>query len=123
MPNAVAVTDHLRLRLAQRNLSEEDMDFVLAYGRWVRRAGACHVFLGRRDLAPYRELARRFARLEGTTLLLEYQEDLVTGITIFRNRRGLKEIRKKTRYNRQRSRVARVPLQRGCWAPFSTPSS
>ena len=95
-------TDHARERQAQRNLSAEDVQFVWEYGRAYRCAGAVHVFLGRRDLPADKTMYQRFARLEGTTLVLDDTDTEPVLITVYRNRRGIKRIRSKTKYERCR---------------------
>ena len=99
----MSYTSHARDRQAQRNLSAADVEFVWEYGRRYRCAGALHIFLGRRDLPEDKMLYRRFARLEGTTLVLDdsYAEPVL--ITVYRNRRATKQIRSKARYERCRS--------------------
>ncbi len=94
------ITMHAQSRQAQRNLSTEDIWFVWEHGRRVRCAGALHVFLGKRDLPVDRILARRFAHLEGTTLVMDDRSHEVVLITAYRNRRGLKQIRAKRKYER-----------------------
>jgi hypothetical protein len=96
-------TSHARERQAQRNLSVEDVQFVWEYGRRYHNAGALHVFLGRRDLPVDKALYQRFARLEGTTLVLggAFAEPVL--ITVYRNRRGTKKLRSKDKYRRCRA--------------------
>lgn len=96
------VTRHAESRQAQRNLSPEDIEFVWEYGRRVRCAGVLHIFLGKRDIPVEREVARRFARLEGTTLVMDDTWNELVLITAYRNRRGLKQIRAKQKYERCR---------------------
>jgi hypothetical protein len=84
-------THHAVHRRAQRNLTERDVQFVLEHGRRIRCGGVLHVFLGKRDIPDDQETRRQFERLEGTTLVL---------ITTYRNRRALKQIRSKPRYER-----------------------
>ncbi len=93
-------TYHALSRRAQRNLSDADIDFVLNYGRRVRSAGVLHIFLGRRDFPRQRDLVRRFGHLEGTTLVVNDQEGQPVLVTAYRNRRALKQIRAKTKYER-----------------------
>ncbi len=96
----IQATMHAGCRQAQRNLSDDDIAFVFAYGRHVRAAGALHIFLGRRDIPKASDIARCFAHLEGTVLIMDDTADVPVLITAYRNRRGLKAIRTKTKYNR-----------------------
>jgi hypothetical protein len=96
----VLYTNHAVHRQAQRNLSDQDVQFVLEHGRHVRCAGALHVFLGRKDIPKSKELRSRFARLEGTTLVMDDTREEPVLITVYRNRRALKQIRLKAKYDR-----------------------
>lgn len=81
------------MRMAQRGLSPEDLEYVCRYGRSIRVAGALHRFLGRKDIPP--EDRKQKCRLEGTIVLLDEGTRMV--ITAYRNRQGLKRIRCKQR--------------------------
>src|SRR5262249_32409390 len=96
----IHATIHATGRQAQRNLSDVDIAFVFAYGRRVRAAGALHIFLGRRDIPKASDVARRFAHLEGTVLVMDDTADVPVLITAYRNRHGLKAIRTKAKYDR-----------------------
>lgn len=98
----MSYTSHARERQAQRNLSTEDVQFVWEYGRAFRSAGALHIFLGRRDLPADRAMYRRFAHLEGTTLVLDDTHSEPVLITVYRNRRATKQIRSKAKFERRR---------------------
>ena len=87
------VTPHAARRMAQRNVSWEDIRFVLQYGQRTNKAGAIHVFLGTRDIPA--GLGKRYARLEGTTVLV-CPMSMATIITVYRNRQdGASRIRRK----------------------------
>jgi hypothetical protein len=101
MTHRVTYTGHANIRRAQRNLSPADIDFVYRHGCRIRAAGALHIFLGRRHLPNDRATLRQYARLEGTVLVLEEAAQDATLITAYRNRRGLKQIRAKTKYDRR----------------------
>jgi hypothetical protein len=89
----LSFTDHSRRRAAQRNLSIVDIENVLTYGQYFRRAGAEFYYLRRRDILEW-ELANELSRLAGTAIILA--KDGQTLITTWRNRRsGLKNIRRK----------------------------
>src|SRR5690349_8505379 len=91
---------HAICRQAQRNLSDADIEFVAAHGRRIRCGGALHIFLGSRDIPAEKAIAQRFGRLEGTVLVLGAAEDELLMITAYRNRRCLKQLRAKTKYDR-----------------------
>jgi hypothetical protein len=108
MSYQLAVTHHATHRQARRNVSNDDIAFVLANGQQIYCAGAMHVFLGRRDLPGERELYQRYARLEGTVLVLhDYGSHLVL-ITVYRDRQGLRSIKAKAPYDRTRRRTENV---------------
>lgn len=90
---------HARLRTAQRNLAPDQVRYVMTYGQRVHRAGALIYFLRRRDIPEWDQSADRWARLEGTAVILT--KDGRRLITAWRNRRdGLKQIRRKAKYRR-----------------------
>lgn len=96
--HVLSSTYHALSRQAQRNLSAADIDFVVCYGRRIRSAGVLHIFLGKRDFPKERDLVRRFGHLEETTLVVANQEGRPVLITAYRNRRALRQIRAKTKY-------------------------
>jgi hypothetical protein len=97
----VQPTHHVQLRQAQRNISDQDVAFVLCFGRQIHCAGALHVFLGRRDLPADRRLRRRFERLVGTVLVLCHDGEILVLVTAYRNRNALRELRRKGKYDRR----------------------
>src|ERR1051325_1109261 len=91
-------TYHAQMRQAQRNLSADDVTFILIHGRCIRSGGVLHIFLGRKDIPS--DEARDVEHLEGTVLVMDdsYHEPVL--ITVYRNRRALKSIRSKEKYLR-----------------------
>ena len=86
---------HAQRRRAQRNLSMEDVYIVCQYGRKIRRTGAIFYFLARRDLPRSMDKADQYRRLVGTTVLVSPEGEV---ITVYRNERAIREIRKKVKY-------------------------
>lgn len=90
-----SISLHAGRRLAQRNLSPEDVRYVFAHGRIHHTAKAVFVHLGLRDIPLEHRRDDRRRRLEGTVLVL----DPATGLhltTAYRNRRrGSRDIRRK----------------------------
>ena len=88
---------HAHRRLAQRNLSQQDVGYVFAHGRLHHAAKALFVHLGWRDIPVAHRREDRIRRLEGTVLVL----DPVTGqhlTTVYRNRRhGSRDIKRKSK--------------------------
>jgi len=101
MQPAIHYTAHALSRSAQRNLSADDVKFVLTYGRRVYNAGAMHVFLARRDISTEKAIVQRYGHLEGTVLVLNVEAHGLTLITAYRNRRSFKAVRTKAAYDRR----------------------
>ncbi|HEY7030160.1 MAG TPA: DUF4258 domain-containing protein [Thermomicrobiales bacterium] len=89
------ISQHADRRLAQRNLTFDDVRYVFSHGRLHHRGKALFVHLGLRDIPTDDRRADRFRRLEGTVLVL----DPATGqhlTTAYRNRRtGSRDIKRK----------------------------
>ena len=89
------ISDHAGLRLAQRNLSGRDVEYVLAHGRRMWAGSALFIVLGRRDIPTDDLKVDGLRRLEGTVLVL----DTTTGrhlTTAYRNRRtAVRDIKRK----------------------------
>lgn len=100
MQPMIAVTRHAHARQAQRSLTDDEVAFIFDYGRYVRSGGALHVFLGRRDIPAERTICRQYQHLEGAILVVNDRGDTPVLITVYRNRRGLKDIRRKAKYYR-----------------------
>lgn len=86
------LTDHALWRMAQRNISLEDVLFVLDHGQKLYRAGALFFYLRKCDIPQ--KARRQFGRLEGTTVVLSREAPLV--LTVYRNRQsGLRHVKRK----------------------------
>ncbi len=95
-------TQHATLRMAQRHLSDDEVQYVMLYGVQVRSVGILHCYLRRKDIPNADMRFSQYSRLEGTVVLL----DAATGervITVYRNRSksALKAIRCKAKYDRR----------------------
>ncbi len=92
------VSHHADRRLAQRNLSFEDVRYVFAHGRMHHAGKALFVHLGLRDIPADHRRDDHLRRLEGTVLVL----DPDTGqhlTTAYRNRRkGSRDIKRKSKH-------------------------
>ncbi len=93
-----SISFHAGRRLAQRNLSAEDVKYVFSHGRLHHNGKAVFVHLGLRDIPAEHRREDRIRRLEGTVLVL----DPTTGqhlTTAYRNRRrGSRDIKRKCKY-------------------------
>ena len=87
------LTDHALTRAAQRNLSSEDLQYVLCHGRAYYVADSVTFFLGRRDIPKADRADDTILRLEGTAVITASQQAVI--ITTWRNRNGMKNIRRK----------------------------
>lgn len=94
------VTRHAGRRLAQRNLTYDDVRYVFAYGRRYHSGKACFIHLGLRDIPAEHRRQDRIRRLEGTVLVLD--PDLGQHLTTaYRNRRrGSRDIKRKSKHGR-----------------------
>jgi hypothetical protein len=101
MQRTLQTTTHAVVRQAQRNLSAQDIEFVITYGQCLYSGGALHVFLRNRDIPRDKAGYRQFARREGTTLVIKEEGDIAVLITTYRNRHGLKAIRLKDKHDRR----------------------
>jgi len=91
------LTIHATKRVAQRNLSKDDLEYVLHHGTKCHKAGACFYFLAGKDIPAEDRKDNEIARLEGTTLVLDPGQTTI--VTVYRNReKGLKRIRRKQDY-------------------------
>jgi hypothetical protein len=92
------ISHHADRRLAQRNLSFEDVRYVFAHGRMYHAGKALFVHLGLRDIPVDHLRDDHLRRLEGTVLVL----DPTTGqhlTTAYRNRRkGSRDIKRKSKH-------------------------
>ncbi|HIP73707.1 MAG TPA: DUF4258 domain-containing protein [Anaerolineae bacterium] len=94
----LVITDHARQRMARRNVSKQQLSFILEHGEETHCAGARLVHLRRKDIPEPLRRVDKFARLEGVTVVLS--SDSPTVMTVWRNRRhGLRRIRHKPRYS------------------------
>ncbi len=94
MMQEMELSNHALMRMAQRNLSAEDVEYVIQFGCLVRSGGALHYFLRHNDIPKVDR--KRVQRLEGTTVLMDRSGQCI--ITVYRNRRGLKVLRQKVKW-------------------------
>lgn len=110
MNPTVKFTHHAWEQCAKRNLTEDGLLYVIRHGRTVRRAGTVMYFLGRRDI-PQGDCNDNWVnRLEGVAVQTKQLDDgTVLILTAYHNSEtGLKDHRRKSRYNRGSSRPMRL---------------
>jgi hypothetical protein len=99
---ALALTKHAALRMAQRNISLRDLEYVLEHGELVYRTGITIYILRRRDILQSDLRTSNIARLEGTVVLADFKQDgRLAIITLYRNRSAFKDIQAKAKYDRR----------------------
>ena len=97
---SAGVSEHARLRGAQSNLCASDMELVRRYGILERRTGARFYILRRREVERYRDVEPRLAKLHDIVMIVS-SDNMV--ITVYRNKKALKDIRRKPKMNFYRS--------------------
>jgi len=85
-------TEHCRLRMAQRNVSMDDVRYIVNCGVMEHRTGVECYTLPRRSI-PAAERAER-ASLESLVVLVHDG----CAITVYRNRHPLRHVRRKVKY-------------------------
>lgn len=91
-------TNHAQTRMAQRNLTLEDVYFVLENGQRIHRAGAIFFFLGKRNIPEKLRSDQEHVRLEGSVVVTSRRLPRI--ITVYRNRsNGLRRIKRKVQWD------------------------
>ena len=96
-------TEHALLRMAQRNLSINDVEYTLKNGRECRRGGAIHYTLRGKDIPKQDRSSNELRRLEGMTILIAPNDNQI--ITVYRNKDAYTDIRKKTKCNKKQGKL------------------
>ena len=92
---------HAKIRAAQRNLSVNEIGYVITYGKKFHKAGALIYYLRKRDIPGWDCADPQWARLAGTAVIMAKDGRRV--ITVWRNRsKGLKRIKRKPEYDARR---------------------
>jgi hypothetical protein len=92
----VQFSRHARSRASQRGLTEDEINFVLQFGRLIHRTGIRFVFLAHRDVpSAYR---RTHGHLAGCTVLVSSD---ATVLTMYKNQAALRVIKKKDKRSRE----------------------
>jgi len=91
------LTNHARKRMAQRNLTLEQISYIMRYGQQTHCAGAILLTLRRKDIPETLLKDDTIACLEGTTAVFSREEPLL--LTVWRNRQnGMRHIKRKPPY-------------------------
>ena len=86
------LSSHALARCVQRRISLADIDVVMGYGTDIHNGGALFSFLRRKDI-PGDIGPETQSRLEGLTVVMDPSGENV--ITVYRNRRGLRDVKRK----------------------------
>jgi hypothetical protein len=89
---------HAMQRGAQSNLREYDLELVRRYGVLEHRTGVRFYFIRRRDVARHRKAEPRLQKLHDIVMVVSNDDSTV--ITVYRNPKALKEIRRKSKTRR-----------------------
>lgn len=97
------LTKHAVLRMAQRNISLRDLEYVLEHGERVYKTGVTIYVLRKRDILQDDLKKSQITRLEGTVVLTGFsQEGDLEIITMYRDKSASRTIRCKEKYDHRR---------------------
>lgn len=100
--STLTISKHAILRMAQRNISLSDLEYVLAHGERIYRTGITIYLLRKRDILPGDRKRSTITRLEGTVVLVGFKPNgTLEVITIYRNKSAFKVIRSKAKYDKR----------------------
>ncbi len=84
--------------MAQRGIRESEVILAYQHGRRIHFSGRICIFLGKRDIPKELRNSPLAKRAEGTVLLVDFLTES-TVITVYRNKRALKRLRRKPKYS------------------------
>jgi hypothetical protein len=100
MISTLNLSQHAILRMAQRNISLCDLEYVLEHGERVHRTGAAIYILRKRDIPRSDRKKSEVTRLEGTVVLTSFsKEGNLEIITLYRNKSAFRMIQCKVKYD------------------------
>lgn len=91
-------TDHAVLRCSQRNITPEEVLYILHYGQKRHRTGVRYYRLRWCDVPREDRAKQRIAQLVGSSVLTDGAGRVI--ITVRRNEEAWKRDRRKTKYRR-----------------------
>jgi hypothetical protein len=101
------LSDHAARRAAQRNLSHEEIDFLLEHGHFMHNTGVIFCQLRQKDVPDDLPGNHRFRRLVGSTAVLCKCGYYV--VTLYREQRAFRGDSLKTRYSLRGERLTNCP--------------
>jgi len=101
--------------MAQRNVSLDDLKYVLEHGERIKTTGITVYILRKRDIPNGDRNRSEITRLEGTVVLTGFTHDgHLEIITTYRNKSAFKALRCQVKYDRRkRYRTDRNPRLKG----------
>jgi hypothetical protein len=100
----IELSDHAEIRAAQRNLSYDEICFILIHGSRQRRSGVIFYCLHRKHLPDELPGNHPYRRLVGTTVIVSRDGSVV--VTAYRNEEAYRQDRRKAKYERRIRRRA-----------------
>ncbi len=95
----IELSDHAEIRAAQRNLSYDEICFILDYGTRQRRSGVIFYCLHRKQIPQDLPGSHPYRRLVGTTVIVSRDNTVV--VTAYRNEEAYRHDRRKAKYERR----------------------
>lgn len=92
------LSDHAAERSAQRNVSGEEIRFIVKHGKRVHRTGVIYCQMLKKRM-PDLPASHPYWRLVGTTVLLSNDDEV---ITVYRGENAFKADRRKAKYDRRK---------------------
>ena len=101
------LSDHAARRAVQRNLSEDEIDFLLEHGQLVHNTGVIFCRLRHKDIPSELPRNSRYRRLVGSTAILCRCGYYV--VTVYREQQAFKMDDSKTAYSQRGERLTNCP--------------
>jgi hypothetical protein len=92
------LSKHAMCRRAQSNLRESDIEIVRRYGVLEHRTGARFYVVLKREVERFCDAEPRLRKLHDIVMVVSSDDKTV--ITVYRNSRALREIRRKSKVHR-----------------------
>jgi hypothetical protein len=94
----IILSHHARQRSAQRNLSLDEIVFVVEHGELLRNTGVIFREMRRKDMPSFIPANHPYQRLVGTTIVMCKCGHYV--VTLYRKAEAFHKNRRKTKYSR-----------------------
>ncbi len=93
MTSQLTITNHARLRSAQRGITSGQMLLAIRYGKLIHRQGMRFYFLRGKDMPPWVD-PHSLGRMKNLMVVTPSDSPDVV-ITVYRNVKGLKRVKRK----------------------------